>query len=57
MENKLYDSTAGLLHTGANALKLLKWILPPKIGERNLEYIIEDLPSADFKELASEDRG
>lgn len=44
----VYLGSAG----GANALKLLKWILP-KVGERNLEYIFEDLPSADFTELAA----
>ena len=44
----VYLGSAG----GANALKLLKWILP-KVGERNLEYIFEDLPSADFTELAT----
>lgn len=85
MDNKLYNSTAGSLHTaheitktalescvkevvkqfsgtlrmcdlgsagGANALRLLKWILP-LVGDRNLEYIFEDLPSADFTELAT----
>ena len=37
---------------GSNALKLLGWILP-LVGDRDVEYFFEDLPSADFSELAS----
>ena len=37
---------------GSNALKLLGWILP-LVGDRNVEYVFEDLLSADFSELAS----
>ena len=36
---------------GVNALKLLSWILP-LIGDRKVEYVFEDLPSADLNELA-----
>ena len=37
---------------GSNALKLLSWILP-LVGDRDVEYVFEDLPSADFRELAA----
>ena len=37
---------------GSNALKLLGWILP-LVGDRDVEYFFEDLPKADFSELAS----
>ena len=37
---------------GSNALKLLGWVLP-LVGDRNVEYFFEDLPNADFSELAS----
>ena len=37
---------------GSNALKLLNWILP-LVGDRDVEYVFEDLPSADFSELAT----
>ena len=36
---------------GVNALKLLRWILP-LVGDRKVEYVFEDLPSADLNELA-----
>ena len=36
---------------GVNALKLLSWILP-LVRERKVEYVFEDLPSADLNELA-----
>ena len=40
---------------GANALRLLGWILPivNNEGQRDIEYVFEDLPSADLNELAS----
>ena len=40
---------------GANALRLLGWILPIVNGEgqRDIEYVFEDLPSADLNELCS----
>ena len=40
---------------GANALRLLGWILPILNNERlrDIEYVFEDLPSADLNELAS----
>ena len=41
---------------GKNALSLLKWILP-LVGDRYLEYAMEDLPTADFKELATTTKG
>ena len=37
---------------GVNALRLLRWILPLVEG-RKVEYIFEDLPSADINELAN----
>ena len=37
---------------GSNALKLLGWIMP-LVEDRDVEYFFEDLPSADFSELAS----
>ena len=41
---------------GVNALKLLSWILP-LIGDRKVEYVFEDLPSADLNELAKTIQG
>ena len=37
---------------GVNALRLLKWILPFAV-DRKVEYVFEDLPSADMNVLAN----